>query len=218
MLLLGLRTLFRREANDATKPYLWSDEALNDFANEAEQEACRRGHLLIDSTANFCTIPIVAGDDVLALDPRIIDVRRARLIGENCMLDLIHVDEMDASAPQWETETGTPRALVTDYQSNALRLYPIPTAADSLKLTVSRLPMKDMAADDDAPEIRIEHRRGLVQWMLHRAFDTKDSELIDPQGAAKALAKFEAEFGRRSSARNEHWMRERMQMTANPIA
>lgn len=218
MTLAELRSLFRREANDATQPYLWADEALDGFANEAEQEACRRALLLVDSTASFCTLSIKAGDDVLALDPRIIDVRRARLVGENCMLELIHVDEMDARAPQWETETGTPRALVTDYQSNALRLYPIPTADDTLRLTVSRLPLNDMAADDDEPEIRREHQRGLVQWMLHRAFDVKDAELLDPQSAEKALRKFEAEFGKRSSARNEHWMRERMQMTANPIA
>lgn len=218
MNLAALRDLCRREANDVNTPPLYSDELLDDCANEAQQEACRRAHLLIDSTATFCTLPIRAGDDVLRLDPRIIDVRRARLSGANYRLDLIHVDDMDARSPQWEAEAGTPRALVTGYQSNALRLYPMPTAADTLQLTVSRLPLKDMADDDDEPEIRPEAHRALVQWMLHRAFETKDSELIDPKGAEKALRKFEQEFGARHSARNEQWMRERIQTATAPIA
>ena len=87
-----------------------------------------------------------------------------------------------------------------------------PTIADLLK------PLVDLVNDDDEPEIRIEAQPAIVQWMLYRAYSKQDADTFDPQKAARALAEFEREFGRKTSARNEQWMRSDHVVGADPIA
>ena len=72
MTLAELRALFREEAGDTAEPFLWPNLILNLYANEAQTEACRRGHLLRDSvTTAICQLAVTAGDPIVELDPRI---------------------------------------------------------------------------------------------------------------------------------------------------
>lgn len=218
MTLAELRALFREEAGDTAEPFLWPNSILNLYANEAQTEACRRGHLLRDSVTAICQIAVTAGDPIVELDPRILDIQRMRLASQFIQLRGISVQEMDDSIPGWENQTGLPWRGVTDYQSNAIRLWPSPAANDVLKLSVIRLPLVDMVADTDEPEIRKEYHPQLVQWMLHRAYAKQDSEVFDANKSQTALANFEKEFGSRSSARNAAWRAERQLQFAPPIA
>ena len=219
MTLAELRALFREEAGDTAEPFLWPNLILNLYANEAQTEACRRGHLLRDSvTTAICQLAVTAGDPIVELDPRILDIQRMRLASQFIQLRGISVQEMDDSIPGWENQSGLPWRGVTDYQSNAIRLWPSPSANDVLKLSVIRLPLVDMVADTDEPEIRKEYHPQLVQWMLHRAYAKQDSEVFDANKSQTALANFEKEFGSRSSARNAAWRAERQLQFAPPIA
>jgi len=58
------------------------------------------------------------------------------------------------------------------------------------------------------PEIAPRYHHGIVQWMLWRAFGKQDAQTNDPDRAAKALAAFEAEFGKKSSAIDETYINE----------
>lgn len=214
----GLIGLYRFESGDDAQPPFVTDERLIALAVEAEEEACRRAELLRDSTSAMCSVAVTADNAVVTIDPRIIDVRRARLASDTFPLGTLTVDEMDEAHPGWEDETGTPRAVVTGYQTNALRLWPVPTANDTLRLTVTRLPLTDVNAVDDTPEIPAPYHRKLAQWLLYRVYSVQDSELFDAQKADKCLAAFEREFGKEQSARNEQWRRERIQISATPIA
>lgn len=209
---------YRAEAVDDVEPYLTSDALLKVYAAQGQDEACRRGRLLRDSSADFCSIDVTAGAPIIDVDARVIDVVRARLASQADPLEPITVVEIDERAPGWEEDVGEPRAIVTDYTANKLRLWPSPRANDVLRLTVVRLPMTALAADADEPELRLEHQRALVQWMLFRAFSRPDADFADPQRASIALGNFEREFGNATSARNEQWMRERHLGGADPIA
>lgn len=58
------------------------------------------------------------------------------------------------------------------------------------------------------PEIAYAYRIKLVDWMMYRALLNRDKEeKYDPKSAADHLALFEAEFGKRSSAIDETWIR-----------
>jgi hypothetical protein len=59
-----------------------------------------------------------------------------------------------------------------------------------------------------SPEIAPRYHHGIVQWMLWRAFGKQDAQTNDPDRAAKALASFEAEFGKKSSALDETYINE----------
>lgn len=203
----------RAELDDQAEPFLWPDDELQGYANEAEQEACRRSRLLIDSTTTAITqMTVTLGDPMITLDSRIIFVRRARLSGQDAPLARSTVREIDAFIPGWEdVSNSTPLAMITDYETGKLRLYPPPVAAGTLKLNVYRLPLLDMNENTDSPEINARFHRSLIHWIKYRAYLKKDSETHDPDEASKALALFEQDFGKRSSAIDETWVqREQM--------
>lgn len=218
---MALRDLideFRYEAADDSSPYFWPDDYLAKIASQAEQESCRRGALILDSSSPFCSISFGSGDSLLKLDSRILEIRRARLSVAGRRIYPITVAQLDRNNEQWESETGEPLAYVTDCQTGHIRLYPTPTTADEIQLTVRRLPLADLVADNDEPEIRPESHLGLVQWMLYRAYMRQDADTFNPTKAAAALAEFVREFGEKKSMRNEEWIREGNSLDVAPLA
>lgn len=210
--LRDLMTLFRQEADDLAEPYLWSDDELIDYANDAEQEACRRARLLVDSsTAAVTQIAVVAGTALYELDERVLFVRRARFAGHLPLLRK-NMQDMEDHDPYWQDAAADqPSAFVPDYDTGKLLLWPTPTENDTLYLTVVRAPLADMNDPSDTPEIASRWHRSLRFWMLYRAYGKQDAEANDPKKAATALALFEQEFGQKSSAIDEAWIaREQM--------
>lgn len=209
---------YREEANDFASPPFLSDTKLLEYANEAINEACRRAHLLVDSTSNFCSVAVAANDPLVQLDPRIINVRRLRLSIAIYPLVPVRAQVMDDLNPGWESHAGTPTHYVTDYQSGHIRLYPKQGVSCSALMSVSRLPLAQLTATDSDVELREEHRPALVQWMLFRAYSKQDTDLFDPLKAKLAEDRFIAEFGRKVSARNERWGFDRTTVDTPTIA
>jgi hypothetical protein len=207
MRLRDLITLFRNETDDATEPFLWPDEEAIEFANDAQIEACRRARLLVDSsTTAVCEIAVTAGEPLLDLDPRVLFVRRARFAA-SLPLRRMTMQDMEAFDPYWmDALDATPRFFVPDYETGKLLLSPPPDSDATLLLTVVRDPLVDMDSDDDTPEIAARYHRSLRYWMMARAYGKQDAEANDPKKEATALALFEQEFGRKSSAIDEAWI------------
>lgn len=198
---------FRRDTDDTTVPFLWPDPSVINWLNEAEQEACRRSQLLIDSsTAALTPLTVTADNAFITYDTRIIKILRARPRGK-LPVSIITAQEMD-TRPNWEDETGVElRALVSDMATDKLRTYPVLTVALTIDLTVQRLPLADMTElDADSPEIKALYHMKLIEWAKWRAYSMDDVDANDPLKAEKALANFEAEFGV-TSANGETWMR-----------
>lgn len=181
------------------------------FANEAQREACRRAHLLVDSsTASICHLAVTAGHPVINLSKKILRVRGVRLASDGTVLAKIRVDVLDTrSGRNWQADEGVPAYYAEDFQSSALLLYPKPSSGDSLNLTVVRLPLADMAHDTDEPELPESCHEGLVKWMLYRAYSAHDVETENMPRAQAALAAFEAQFGPAISAKEDAWARAR---------
>lgn len=211
MTLQDLIALFRADVNDATEPYLWSDEQAIEFANDAQIEACRRARLIIDSsTPDVAVVPVVAGTAAVALVPEILFIRRARLVGQ-VPLQRRTLRDMDLLNPFWQdAQPGIPKVFITDADSGAIQLWPTPVANGTLQLTAVRIPLAEMNDELDTPEIAPRWHRSLRYWMAYRAYSMQDSEANDPKKAADSLALFEQEFGRKSSAIDEAWIEREM--------
>lgn len=218
MTLKELIKLYRAESLDQFDPVLCDDELLTIYANEAQDEACRRGQLLRDSSSPWCTVQVEPGAEAIDLNPLAIRVLRAFVDGQ--VLQPLNVDEMDAFFPGWQSHPAreVPTHLVAGVTTDQLFLWPRPGKACTIKLTVQRLPKKPMQGCGDSPEIRRELHSALVGWLLYRAYSRTDSDLFDPNKAASALARFEEEFGRKASGRNEEWVRTGDEMMPGPIA
>lgn len=206
--------LFRTETDDLVAPYLWSDDELIDFANDAELEAARRARLLVDSsTLAICRLTVTAAaGGLVALDDRVQFVRSVRFPGR-LPLRRMTMQDMNNLDPYWQDRTpGMPLAFIPDYETGKLLFWPAPSADMTAQMTVVRDPLKAMAKEEDSPEIAPRFHRSLRFWMLFRAYGKQDAEANDPKKAADALALFEQEFGRKSSAIDEAWIqREQME-------
>jgi hypothetical protein len=209
MQLIDLINLFRREVDDTVAPYLWSDEEIIDFANDAQDEACRRARLLIDSTTpELCQLNVpLANEGLVLLDERTLFVRHARIEGGHRALQRATVRDLDAKHWNWRDHPPRPPvAFVTDYETGKLLLWPRPDTDVTLRLTVVRLPLVQMNDGQDRPEINPRLQRSLRFWMMFRAYSKQDSQANDPKKAADSLVLFEQEFGKKSSAIDETWI------------
>lgn len=209
MTLKELVDFARRRLDDTKSPFLWADADLVLWFNEAQQEAARRARLLLDSvTGEVCQYGVSVADPLIAIDPRVLFIRRAKLASQDHYLNKVDVRDLDAQRPGWETEEGEVYGYVQNYDANHLRLVNIPETADTLNLTVTRLPLEDMAADSDEPEIKPHLHLKLHHWVLYRAYSGDDVDVNDATKAENHLAQFVAEFGEASTALDDQWVTE----------
>ncbi len=210
MTLAELIASARADVDDAGATYLCSDTRFKEFANEAEEQAARRGRLLLDSsTAAICQLAVTANTEFVDLDKRILFVRRIRVVGQSRPLQKLPLADMDQQGTEWQDETGEVMGWVPDMETGKIRLYRKPDAAIALRLTVVRLPLVAMAADADTPEIKPQYHRALIHWMRYRFYSLQDAETRDEKKAREALAEFEAQFGPASNALDEAWIHEK---------
>lgn len=165
-----LRDLARFRLQDVEKPYLWPTDFINAALNEAQQEACMRARLIEDQSSSLTEVDVTTTSKRYALDPRILDV--------------ICIERSDGTkASGW---TLTESELVFD---------DLPNLAETLWLTVIRLPMEDMADDNDEPEIRPALHQKLVDWVLHRCYEVNDADGLNMGASEKYEAQFSRSFG-----------------------
>lgn len=208
--LLQLRDAVRGRVDDAALPYLCSDALLTQYANDAQNEACRRARLLLDSTTvAVCSLTIVALTVTYTRHASILFIRRAKWTaadGSAAILRPVSSRDLDKMDSSWDTQTGRPRGYVIDTTTGQFRPFPTPDVAGTVALTVIRTPLAALALDADVPEIPARFHAGLENWMRKRYYDMQDAEIKDPKKAAEAELDFEREFGKKSSAIDETWL------------
>jgi hypothetical protein len=209
--------------DDAVLPYLWLDPALLRYLNYAEVQACRRAHLIIDSTTeldsgtaatagtagqqSLCRFTVVPDQASYTLSRKILQIRRCQLASQvRPLLGPLTYAEMDDFMPGWQGTCGTAGILVGTAGSggvptlflnepgNTVILVKAPSVADTAYLVVSRLPLIPFTLET-APEIDEKDHEGLLNWAAHLAYSKNDSETYNPQKAKDHAEKFTAQFG-----------------------
>lgn len=213
MIVEELVALYRNRTQDSKAPFLWSDDEVLEYIDDAQNEACRRAHLLTDSRSDICVATITLGDPVVEIDPRIIHIRRARRGSDSMPLVRRSVRDMDQMCPGWEGQTSrsTPSVFIPDWEVGVLRVYPVPVIADEVLMTVVRMPLKAITDNDSKLEIQPQYHRGLLDWMLYRGYSKADPETRDETKAKASEKNFIAAFGERINAADEHWAFENYQ-------
>jgi hypothetical protein len=190
---------FRVLAKDTVDPYLWSDDHVADWLNDAQAQACIRGRLIReDELAEVCRIELTAGKHTYPLHPaayEIICLRILRAVDRPRPVHLVSREWLDAERPGWREDDRAAELAIQD--DTTLRIVGKVDAGDVLALECYRLPLKDLTADNDqaSPEIHRGHHEHLIQWALHKAFSIPDSEGFDPDRSGLAERAFTAYFG-----------------------
>lgn len=199
MKLSELRDETRGRLDDRAPPYLWSNDFLDRYLNNAVEEAAIRARLIYDErTPRVVEIGLREGIADYPFAAEVIRVDYAILASTGRPLRRVKDRELHDWDCEWKNATGTPIAFYE--REKSLRIYRIPQAADTVQLGLWRLPLCKLTRDDDEPEIpRREHIK-LVDWACREAYLKRDSDTQDENKAATFEGLFTASFGPRESA------------------
>lgn len=198
----ALLSFFRKDVVDVAAPYLWSDEELYLYMQDAYVQFVRLRGGTPDATSDVTTIPMVAGEAYAAIDPRILKIRRAFLASNNQPIELLNVEDLPmvrindygASPPAgYDLTTGHVRYMVIGEEETMVRWIQVPDAADSARLVVYRLPLNEItgADGDEFTDVPAHHHQHLTLWMKHRAYAKQDTETFDKGRSEQFRAAFE---------------------------
>jgi len=198
-----LVSLFRREVDDRESPYLWTDDMVYHYLDTAQKTFAQETRCFSDATsADTCSVTVIAAEKFVDLSPLIVEIRRAKLLSQSRTMRITSLDKIDEAlstndygisggSASWDALTGTPRLLVTNIEQDKGRLIPIPTVADTLELMVYRLPLNDITSASTELEILdVRFQRYLLMGMKALAYDTHDSDLRNEELAVAYSNKF----------------------------
>jgi hypothetical protein len=208
---MNLRQLidqFRADTRDQQSKYMWTDDEIIGYANEAVDEACRRALLLVDSSSTASEASLGIGESEIDLHDSVIYVRRVRISGAHALQPCVS-REMDERVPGWEdSQASTPMLFIPDWETNKIKVWPPASAAVEIKMTVIRTPLNEMSEDEDEPEISGRYHRALLDWMKFLGYSKQDADTMDAAKALKFEERFAGEFGLPQTAKDEQWGRE----------
>lgn len=189
---------FRVLAMDKAQPYLFADEDVIDWLNDAQRQACIRGRLLReDANPAVCEIALTPGQRTYPLHKSVYEIINARIVpvsGRSRTVFLASREWMDENMPDWRDEQGQAEFAIQD--DTSIRVVGVITTGDKLVIECYRTPLKVLANDVDKPEIHEAHHEHLIQWALHKAFSVVDADTFDPQRSDRSEAAFTNYFGR----------------------
>lgn len=194
MTLIDLIDAFRIKADDIARPYLWSDDEVTLFLNEAQKEAATRALLIQDKTSPLVVnIDVLIGTNIYKIHESILEILQAKL-SNNTELEITSLEALSDDGFDIDNATGTPQYLFEN-GDGTITITPTPTVADTISLVVKRSPLCSMAKDSDKPEIHSRYHFRMIDWALHLAYLKPDADVFNASMAERYKASFEASFG-----------------------
>lgn len=197
-----LYEMFRSDVVDVAEPYLWSDDEVWGFMDDAYRRMVRIMGGISDATNDLTQLQVGIGDVWVDLDPRIIKVRHAQKSTNDAEVHLINFEDTLVSYSEDDygrrrmfrltSETGPLQFLVAGMEVNRLRCVPVPDTAETVSLIVYRYPLDPITADSqpEAFELEEQHHIHLLDGMKARAYGKQDAETFDKGRSEEYEAKF----------------------------
>jgi len=202
----------RSDRVSGTSDWLWSDESLVRYIDQAYRRFARRTLCIRDKTM---TVTLKTGVTEYALDPSVLGVISAKLSTDvadlaragHAQLDTYHMpdtyfwdpSQLSTLAPGKPLAFTTDETLGTDDNDSTavvdFRVYPAPSSDynnATINLRVIRLPCAHLTTADMSmvPEIPEDHHLEILDWAAYLAL-----RIVDVDGGMPALGdKFKATF------------------------
>lgn len=179
-----LVAFFRAEVGDTVAPFLWQDFEVYGYMTEGFDALLKKAEVKYD----VITLAFTADVPTVALPPRVLHIRFMRIVGGGELVPRAMYNagavvddyglQLSGASAVFEG-SGTPCVFVRDYEANALRLVPIPSASGTLELqcTVNLgAPMQNGVA---LPTTDAEDLRLVLHYMKSLAYQKHDAETED---------------------------------------
>lgn len=200
MNLEGLIRRFRVKTRDRQEPFLFSDEEVTDWLNDAQEQACIRGRLILeDANEEVTIIDLTPGTGAYPLHEGVCEIVSAHILWRGMNRDdikplgLVSREWLNRYKPNWREDNNPAEYAIQD--DTRIRIVGTFPADAWMQLECYRLPLYPMISDADEPEIHKAHHEHLIDWALHEAYSIPDTEVFDPEKARRAKAEFTAYFG-----------------------
>lgn len=187
----GLLEAFRLDTNDLSEPYLWSDDEIFGYMNDAQSMFCRKQGGIADATSAITTVLAPAGTVYASISPLILKLRAARRLSDGRDLTILNFEDLQHQSMgddygarfsggfRLDELPGPLTSVVVGMETNKIRLINVPSVDDTIKLIVYRLPLEVIEDEDQPFEIDEQHHRHLLHWMKHLAHLKQDAETYD---------------------------------------
>lgn len=173
----------RSVLRDKAKPYLWSDDQIVRYLNEAQEKITR---------ATFCFVKadelldLDTGVDIYDLPSYVQYVYRVNIAGA--------YGSLGASTDNWtptDSTPGLPQRFTLDTETQSIRFWPVPDTAYSATLRIARMPDPlSVSALEAEPAIPEKYQLSMVDWAAYRCFTHDDSDGRNDKAAENARARY----------------------------
>lgn len=187
---------FREKADDLAIPYLWKDEEVKSFINQAQQEAAIRSKALryrvkLLTVANISEYPYTAfvKDNGDAINGIVTDLYDFAIGGY----------PLNNTTCKGMSRTGKPREYSFDIP-DYIKFYPTPIDIQTVNAIAVVIP-NNMANSTDNLSMPIEMQPNIVYWALKLAYEKQDIDASDMRRSQNYDAIFTEYFGKRHNAR-----------------
>ena len=191
---------FRVQMDDNAQPYLWDEDRIVEWIDEAQKVFAERTRIF-KGKENIAAL--VASDGEVVIPAYVTEIRKAKYVGSALPLELLNFNDVERGAlysdygleltGDWEDLTGTPRGLIKDYATGVGRLVPKPTADGSVDIFYYRLPLRDVTSSSSKLELTdTRHQRLMVVYARAMAYGDHDADVYDPKQEAAKLTEFSA--------------------------
>lgn len=188
--LLGL---FRSEMNDLAEPFLWGEEELVGYIDDAQKMFCRlTDGIGDDETPEVVELAVSPGTDRLSLHKTIRRVRSATRLDTGHPVEVLNNDDLRARGLRFDGRAGPVLALVLSDTPHRARVWPLSNETVTLGLSVFRLPLAAITDTDQDFEVDEEHHPHLLHWVKHRAYLKQDAETLDKTKSQEFEVRFRA--------------------------
>lgn len=195
---------FRTEVHDTANPYLWGQDEVINYVNDAQEWYCREtGGIADSSSAGVTEIPLTTGQKFAPVDSRILKIRHAQRRSDNKEVDLWNFEDAQFRPMYDNTAYYAPHKLtlddtqgvvskiITGMEQYKVRCVYIPAVDDVIDCIIYRLPLVPIAEDVLGNlEIPAEDHILLLDGMKALAYAKQDAETFDKGKQAEFEAKF----------------------------
>lgn len=212
-----LYDLFRKDVVDTVEPYLWSDEEVYAYMNDAYYMFVRLiGGIPDFLTDDVCLVEAAEGERFVELHPSILFIRTASLEPSGDQVRIINMQDVESLNDEdfgmlrrlnQSTSIGKVKYLVVGQQQDLGQWVNVPDADYDVRLLVERLPLEPITeGEQELSDVKAHHHMHLLKWMKHLAYAKQDAETFNKEKSEAEKAAFEAYcyFARREKDKQKH--------------
>lgn len=187
-----LLAMFRRDMADVEAPYLWADDEVYEYMDQAQVKFCRRTGGIGDvSTPAVTMLDITPTDVMLPTHPSILAIHDAYDQNDGRPIEIVNYKDLVRRGERLRTQPGALRALVIGMEPNKVRPQPLTDQNVTLQLIVDRLPLIKLGTTGTQDfEVDNQYLPTLLLWMKALAYSKQDAETFDRSRAADFEARF----------------------------